>query len=228
MSDGWAREELLASVEAYIDMQQKLRAGERFTKKRYYEDLSSRFNRTDKAFEYRLQNISYVMALLGRDWLPGLKPAKNVGSKIAAEIEELIGLVEGKAVASVAAFEVEVRDQLRQTHLPPPEGTKNPAVVSVSITQYQRDPSVKAWILKQANGTCECCLRQAPFQAADGTAFLEVHHVRQLADNGSDTISNAVALCPNCHREIHYGENARNLVERLYSHVSRLVREKHL
>ena len=70
MSDGWSREELLASVEAYLEMQRKHRAGERFVKKRYYEDLASRFDRTDKSFEYRMQNISYVMTLLGRTWPP--------------------------------------------------------------------------------------------------------------------------------------------------------------
>jgi hypothetical protein len=33
---------------------------------------------------------------------------------VASEIEELIGLLEGKDLPSVAGFEVEVRDQLRQ------------------------------------------------------------------------------------------------------------------
>ncbi|WP_444959398.1 HNH endonuclease [Microbulbifer sp. ZKSA002] len=41
---------------------------------------------------------------------------------------------------------------------------------------------------------------------AEGEPFLEVHHLRRLADNGSVTITNAVALCPNCHREFHYGK----------------------
>jgi len=225
MSEGWARDELRASVEAYLEMQRKFRAGEKFTKKRCYEDLASRFSRTDKAFEYRMQNISYVMTLIGRDWLPGLKPARNVGAKVASEIEELIGLLEGKDLPSVAGFEVEVRDQLRQPSLPVPPGERKPHSASVPTTQFKRDASVKAWVLKAAGGRCECCSRSAPFQAADGTPFLEVHHVRQLADSGSDTISNAVALCPNCHREIHYGENARQLAEHLYGLLPRLIRE---
>jgi 5-methylcytosine-specific restriction protein A len=77
MRDGWSREELLASVEAYLEMQRMHRAGEKFIKKHYYEDLASRLGRTDKPFEYRMQNISYVMTLLGRAWLPGLKPART-------------------------------------------------------------------------------------------------------------------------------------------------------
>ena len=61
--------------------------------------------------------------------------------------------------------------------------------------------------------------------ASDGLPFLEVHHLRQLADRGSDTVSNAVALCPNCHREAHYGEKSKALIARLYERVARLVRE---
>lgn len=225
MSDGWDRDELHASVEAYLEMQRKFRAGEKFTKKQYYQDLASRFKRTGKAFEYRMQNISYVMTLIGREWLPGLKPAKNVGAKVASEIEELIGILEGNTLPRVAGFEVEVREQLRLSHLPIPAGVNKPGSASIHTTQYQRDPSVKAWVLKTAAGICECCSRAAPFQAADGTPFLEVHHVRQLAEGGSDTTTNTVALCPNCHRELHYGENARQLGERLYQLLPRLIRE---
>lgn len=225
MSDGWSREEILASVEAYLEMQRKHRNGERFIKKRYYEDLASRFNRTDKAFEYRMQNISYVMALIGRSWLPGLKPAKNVGANVASQIEELIGIAEGRSLASIAGFEIEVRDRLKQSSLYQPPGNRKPASAAVSITQFQRDAAVKAWVLREAGGNCECCAQPAPFLTTDGTPFLEVHHVRQLAEQGSDTITNTVALCPNCHREIHYGENGLDLVEHLYRVVTRLVRE---
>lgn len=80
-------------------------------------------------------------------------------------------------------------------------------------------------MLQQANGQCENCELPAPFNGADGLPYLEVHHVRQLADNGTDTVTNAVALCPNCHRELHYGENAQTLVALLHERVGRLVRE---
>ncbi|WP_413817679.1 HNH endonuclease [Pseudomonas viridiflava] len=33
---------------------------------------------------------------------------------------------------------------------------------------------------------------------------MEVHHKIRLADGGLDTLENAVALCPNCHRATHY------------------------
>lgn len=201
MSDSWSKEELRASVEAYVEMQGKERQGKPFTKKRYYEGLAAKFGRTEKAFEYRMQNISYVMTLLGRDWLTGLKPAKNVGANVAAEIEAMIAEAEGRKFVPVAAFEIEAREEARKKHLAKPQGNCHPASTSFAITQYQRDAAVKAWVLQQANGKCESCDQPAPFNGSDGQPFLEVHHVRQLADNGSDTITNAVALCPNCHKE---------------------------
>jgi 5-methylcytosine-specific restriction protein A len=154
----------------------------------------------------------------------GLKPAKNVGAKVASEIEELIGIAEGRSLASIAGFEIEVREQLKQPRLSEPRGNSMPASAPVSITQFQRDASVKAWVLREANGNCECCSRPAPFQTADGSPFLEVHHVRQLADKGQTQLQ-MPSLCPNCHREIHYGGNGLVLVEDLYRIVSRLVRE---
>src|SRR5256885_4490227 len=52
-----------------------------FTKKQYYKKLTQDYGRTVKAFEYRMQNISYVLSLMGRDWLTGLRPARNVDRK---------------------------------------------------------------------------------------------------------------------------------------------------
>ena len=59
---------------------------------------------------------------------------------------------------------------------------------------------------KPANGVCEKCDSPAPFnRTKDGTPYLEVHHWKFLADGGKDIVENAGALCPNCHREAHYG-----------------------
>jgi 5-methylcytosine-specific restriction protein A len=81
--------------------------------------------------------------------------------------------------------------------------------VSVFSTVYQRNPDVVAEVLARANGVCEGCQSPAPFiRAKDGTPYLEVHHNVQLALGGDDTVKNAVALCPNCHRKAHFGVNA--------------------
>lgn len=222
--ESWTKVELAASVQAYLEMQQLDRDHKSYTKRKYYDDLAERFGRSAKAFEYRMQNISYVLSVMGRDWLTGLKPAKNVGANVAAQIEELIAKLEGKAITPVAAFEISVRDNISKSDLPEPAGNQTPKASTASVTQYERDARVKAWILKTAEGICECCNQVAPFNGPDGRPYLEVHHVRKLAEKGADSTENAVAVCPNCHRELHYGQNSKNLVEKLYGNISRLKR----
>jgi len=225
MGQGWSDSELRASVGAYLEMRQKYYSGEPFVKTHYYEMLAKTYGRTPKSFEYRMQNISYVLSLMGREWLNGLKPARNVGANVAAKIESLIAELEGIKTANVAAFEITVREKTRELASGRPSGTQKPKSAVSEVTQYYRDPSVKAWCLQQANGKCQCCGADAPFVGTDGLPFLEVHHLRHLADGGSDTVTNAVAVCPNCHRELHYGVNAQSLVEYLYSAISWLTRE---
>lgn len=221
----WNEEELRAAVEAYLDMQKKTRSGERFSKVDIYRTLGARFGRTAKAFEYRMQNISYVLSIHGRDWISGLKPAKNVGTKIASIIEEQLSELEGRRLPPVADFEIAVREEMKKEEIPKPSGCTKPRVITSEAGQFIRDPSVKAWVLRQAGGVCECCGKNAPFNGIDNEPFLEVHHLRQLADGGSDTVDNAVALCPNCHRELHFGQKAKELTDRIYATIGRLVRE---
>ena len=63
-----------------------------------------------------------------------------------------------------------------------------------------------AEVLVRARGVCDACKKSAPFvRRSDGTPYLEVHHKTLLADGGEDTVDNAMALCPNCHRQEHFG-----------------------
>ncbi|PMZ70544.1 HNH endonuclease [Pseudomonas sp. FW305-70] len=93
MAKGWSNEELLASFEAYRRMAVKQAAGVSYSKKQVYEELAARFDRTTKAFEYRMQNISAVLNELDMPWIPGLKPAVNVGTDMKVR---LIQLIQGK------------------------------------------------------------------------------------------------------------------------------------
>jgi 5-methylcytosine-specific restriction protein A len=83
---------------------------------------------------------------------------------------------------------------------------KKPPRVPIIILGFARNPDVVAEVTMRAKGKCEGCKTKAPFlRRKDGSPYLEVHHIKQLADDGEDTVKNAIALCPNCHREKHYG-----------------------
>lgn len=80
-----------------------------------------------------------------------------------------------------------------------------PERISTTSTSFRRNPDVVAEVLLRAEGKCENCLQPAPFaRASDRTPYLEVHHRVMLAAGGKDTVANAIALCPNCHRAAHY------------------------
>ena len=176
-----------------------------------------------------MQNISYVLQIMGKKWLTGLKPAKNVGANIAVKIEKLLLHELGEAAHSIAEFEIGWRDKLEklkknalQTPSEPP-GKRHPSKIESKTSQYQRDQEVKAWVIWKANGKCECCCENSPFIASDGFPYLETHHVIWLNEDGPDTISNTVAVCPNCHRELHYGEKRNVLKKYLYKKIPRLL-----
>ncbi|MBO8164188.1 MAG: NUDIX domain-containing protein [Brevibacillus sp.] len=82
---------------------------------------------------------------------------------------------------------------------------KIPGKLLVTSTQFIRNPDVIVEVLERAKGVCEKCRKPAPFvRASDLTPYLEVHHKIPLAEGGEDTVENAIALCPNCHREVHH------------------------
>jgi hypothetical protein len=81
-----------------------------------------------------------------------------------------------------------------------------PAVRFVTTRVFVRNPDVVAEVQHRAQGRCERCHSEAPFNSrATGEPYLEVHHRIPLVDNGDDTVENAIALCPNCHRYCHHG-----------------------
>jgi hypothetical protein len=91
-----------------------------------------------------------------------------------------------------------------------------PAKKEVIRSDFVRDPAVVMGAIARANGRCEMPDCSADlFMRTDGSPYLEVHHIKRLADKGEDTLENAAALCPRCHRELHHGAHRAELGDRL-------------
>lgn len=104
------------------------------------------------------------------------------------------------------AIESSESDSIEGRHARLQRAPSAPERVRVTAVAYRRNPDVIVEVLRRAEGRCERCRKPAPFlRAKDGTPYLEVHHWHTLADGGEDTLENAGAVCPNCHRELHYG-----------------------
>jgi 5-methylcytosine-specific restriction protein A len=107
-------------------------------------------------------------------------------------------------------------DSADSTWRAPVDGLRERAVASYQVgrspserkilTQY-RSNSVREYVLRRANGYCEACKKPAPFRTDSGRPYLEPHHIRRLSDGGPDHPRWVIALCPNCHRRVHYGED---------------------
>jgi hypothetical protein len=90
MSDDWTDAELQASVDAYNLMARREAERKSYSKRQVYRDLAAAYPRTEKAFEFRMQNISAVLDEMGEPWVPGLKPAVNVGANVKPRLAAML------------------------------------------------------------------------------------------------------------------------------------------
>jgi 5-methylcytosine-specific restriction protein A len=101
---------------------------------------------------------------------------------------------------------------------------KDASAVEVVHNTAIRSEAIRLYVLKRSNGICEGCAEPAPFQSKEGP-FLEAHHLFRLSDGGPDHPSNVIALCPNCHRRVHYGRDGNQYNEKLTQVVGDLEGE---
>lgn len=76
-------------------------------------------------------------------------------------------------------------------------------------TLFERSKAVRDYVLMRAAGVCEGCQNPAPFVDLRGAPYLEVHHTTRLSDGGLDHPQHVAALCPTCHRRVHFGQDGR-------------------
>ena len=162
------------------------------------------------------------------DWKPPhLNFRGNSSLEVPPDIAKHIRVLGSKMVLAQQDIEKNFAKQLKESFALSAKqrrrrlssAPRKPKQMEVVSTAYVRNPDVVAEVLLRAVGKCEACKLPAPFlRASDGSPYLEVHHRIQLANGGDDTIENALALCPNCHREAHYGGKAAKFRVRSQKH----------
>lgn len=201
----------LNSAKDLIDDYKHLRRGESFHRTLNQSDMDFYLDNILKDF-----GVPALQTALHSLWLHiayyegthGGKPMKNL-RRVAGKFQSIAGAPE--PLDQVAAdFDEAVKrsmsDNAAQRAKRLRSAPKEPIRKPVVILAYVRNPDVVAAVRLRAKGKCEGCKKMAPFlRRKDGAPFLEVHHIDQLANGGPDTVENAIALCPNCHREKHYG-----------------------
>lgn len=179
--------------------------------------------RFDRAIREAVRNRLQIRAIIneGRMRKTGEQKASRVERRLldpvpwaVASYDEKTGdfmLVRGAAAAHFA-------DQF----LVPPEPESKVDRRPVAGMTYVRNPVYRVRALQRAQGNCELC-GQPGFTMPDGRTFLETHHVIPLSDGGPDVKDNVAAICPNHHREAHYGSRALEIRHKLQAHLRRQV-----
>jgi 5-methylcytosine-specific restriction endonuclease McrA len=90
------------------------------------------------------------------------------------------------------------------------------------ILYRARSQAIRLYVLRRANGCCEGCKSEAPFRRADGSFYLEPHHVERLADDGPDHPDKVIGLCPNCHSRAHHSGDKDEFKRSLLKKLARL------
>ena len=158
-----------------------------------------------------LPNPVSVVNLVKRDGHP-LKPRTRAGNWAYVNVlPEWIGVSETVIEEQLSqehetAIKKSAKDDVAARKKRLAAASPLPTKVQVISHAYRRNSDVVAEVRKRAKGKCELCKKDAPFlRKSDGSPFLEIHHIVTLADGGADTVANAKALCPNCHRQMHFG-----------------------
>lgn len=155
------------------------------------DDINHRYHEYDRLFKRGNIFEIYQPSIHGIWELYQDQQGKWCYRQVKSEFEE--------AVESAAKLPSSTRERILATE------SKTPVLTEVTTRVYKRSPYVVAEVLLRANGKCQSCRCDAPFLKEDGTPFLEVHHIEWLSKGGENSVENAIALCPNCHRQAHYG-----------------------
>ncbi|WP_406227199.1 HNH endonuclease [Pseudomonas siliginis] len=228
----WSDEELEAAVDGYLKMLALEKSGQKLNKAHENRLLREGVlkNRSRGSIEFRMRNISTELNDLCLPYIIGYLPAKHLGAGVAQRVRAAM-IAKGafdpddySPTADDQALNAKVSRLEQRELVGTPRGIEKPQRTVGTTTSFLRDPLTKLWVLKNANGVCEGCGLDAPFKLPNGLHFLEVHHVQHLANDGPDWTTNAVALCPNCHRRCHYSSDKDEFTESLYGKVKRLKR----
>ncbi len=180
-------------------------------------------------------------AWTGKDARPGRREAiiaNSLAHTFTADdfkaISDALDRLDGKS--NIAAWEF-VRNTLTREQLnrnlqgsasPSPKldaiddiGVDIPVRKVSTIFIYARNPKIRAAVMKRAGGRCEFCGTEG-FICDNGDRYLESHHIIALAADGADRMSNVIALCPEDHREAHFGQRRAELEKAMIVKVSAL------
>jgi len=177
-------------------MEARLSSGSDLEKARVYRELAARHGRSIKAWEYRMQNISHVLEQAGESWLPGLRPAANVGAKVELQWARLLARPYDAPTAVSGPtrdlLEQEARTAQNTGAFAPGEELDERERVLASIVRRRGQPAFRKSLLEAYSGRCA-------MTGCDAVDALEAAHVRPYSGRSSNVINNGLLLRADVH-----------------------------
>lgn len=124
---------------------------------------------------------------------------------------------------SLALVKTELDDLVAQAQEQIDAAMSESAVEGAPVTRlvntYERNPNLRAAAIKIHGTTCQACGFSFDVYGPQGAGFIEVHHLKPLAQQKSEAEVNPrtdmAILCANCHRMIHRHPNSPLTIDQL-------------
>jgi len=102
----------------------------------------------------------------------------------------------------------------------------------ISKKRIKRDAKVILEAKKRDNFICQVNKEHITFKSK-GQNYVEGHHIIPMYQQKNydfilDSIDNILSLCPTCHREIHYSDNKKKILDKVYSKNNIYFKEKRI
>lgn len=150
----------------------------------------SRRTRRNRKLRYRKPR--FLNRKREKGWLPpSIKNRLECHKTLIAKIHKFLPI--GKTIVEVANFDI--------------QKINNP---DIKGAEYQQGDQLGFWnvrefVLYRDNYTCQCCFGKS------GNDILQVHHIDQRKDGGSNAPDNLITLCSPCHNDIHAKKKTLNI-----------------
>ncbi|OQY99975.1 MAG: hypothetical protein B6D35_08060 [Candidatus Brocadia sp. UTAMX2] len=203
-------------------------------------DLAKLFQKPDALVFEKIQHLLYLNTKgkygkwsggvrIDRDIFEEFNEDKERLNSVATKIrEELLNSVVSYEDIFVDFEEVEAKEIERLQREGWAEsyevGNVSPSTKYCTIKRHDRIPTVSAIAKLRAGFKCEIYgCNYNPFIGLYNIPYVEIHHIKRLADGGEDTLKNIACLCPNHHREIHFDEKKEKLRESLQEKKRQII-----
>ncbi len=143
---------------------------------------------------------SHFMWKLRDELVQALEELDMVGEQVLSSEEDFLKKESENFEKALQLSDEELLEKIKQIEAR--KEKKKPK--QVTSQRQDRNGYIAAYAVRRANGLCQLCGNLAPFIKPSGYPCLEVHHIQWLSKGGLDVSENTVALCPNCHRKMHF------------------------